>query len=214
MQLTRFGHACIRLDDGQRRLVIDPGVFSEVGPALDGVDTVLITHEHADHVDHERLRTAAQQNPALRIWAPQPVVTQLGSLAGRATAVGAGESFHAGGFAVHTFGGKHAVIHPSVGTPCDNVGFLLDDSVYHPGDALFVPPATVTALLVPVHAPWSKLAEVIDFLVSVRPRAAFPVHDAMLSDIGRSGVESWLTRFGNEYGTAFRYLATGEQAQL
>ena len=30
MQLTKFTHSCVRLDDGDRRLVIDPGVFSEV----------------------------------------------------------------------------------------------------------------------------------------------------------------------------------------
>ena len=65
MQLTKFTHACVRLDDGNRSLVIDPGVFSEVEAALDGVSTVLITHEHVDHTqasiggayEHRRCRS-------------------------------------------------------------------------------------------------------------------------------------------------------------
>ena len=28
MQLTKFTHACVRLDDGDRSLTIDPGAFS------------------------------------------------------------------------------------------------------------------------------------------------------------------------------------------
>ena len=34
-------------------------------------------------------------------------------------------------------------------------------------------------------APWSKMAETIDFLRAVGPRLALPVHDAVASDVGR-----------------------------
>lgn len=77
MDLTKFTHACVRLDDGNRRLVIDPGAFSELDQALDGVDAVLITHEHADHIDVDKLKAAAQKNSSLRVWAPQSVADEL-----------------------------------------------------------------------------------------------------------------------------------------
>src|SRR4051794_34499497 len=57
MELMKHGHACVVLGDGDRRLVIDPGVFTDAG-ALDGADAVLITHEHADHFAPDRLRAA------------------------------------------------------------------------------------------------------------------------------------------------------------
>ena len=53
MLLTKFTHSCVRLEDGDRALVIDPGVFSEVEAALSGVNRVLITHEH-DVAAHAR----------------------------------------------------------------------------------------------------------------------------------------------------------------
>ncbi|HEV2888414.1 MAG TPA: MBL fold metallo-hydrolase, partial [Jatrophihabitans sp.] len=117
MELTKFGHACVRITDGDRRLVIDPGTFTEVSQALTDIDTVLITHEHPDHLDVDKLAAVAAQNPALRVWAPQSVADQLAGnqvLSERVTAVGPGQSFVAGGLQVRTYGGQHALIHSSV----------------------------------------------------------------------------------------------------
>ena len=114
MQLTKFTHSCVRFDDADRSLVIDPGVFSEVDEALDGAGAVLITHEHPDHIDTEKVLAAARKDPRLRIWAPAGVAASLGELGEQVVAVGAGEQFDAAGFGVRTFGGQHAVIHPSI----------------------------------------------------------------------------------------------------
>lgn len=214
MRLTKYTHACVRLDDGDRALVIDPGTFSEATAALDGADAVLVTHEHFDHLDVEALLAAARTNSDLRVWAPSPVVQSLGELGGRAIAVEPGESFDAAGFGVRAFGGKHAVIHPALGTPCANVGFLVDDAIYHPGDSFFVPPARVETLLVPLHAPWSKLSEVIDFVVSVRAPRAFQIHDAMLSEPGAKNSVGHVTRFAESHGSRFTFLSPAESVEI
>ena len=41
MQLTKYTHSCVRIDDGDRALVIDPGMFSETAIALDDAHAVL-----------------------------------------------------------------------------------------------------------------------------------------------------------------------------
>jgi L-ascorbate metabolism protein UlaG (beta-lactamase superfamily) len=214
MQMTKYTHACVRFDSRDRALVIDPGAFSESAVALDGAAAVLITHEHFDHIDVDTLLAAARANSDLRVWAPPSVVQQLGELGSRATAVGADESFDAAGFSVRTFGGQHAVIHPAIGTPCANVGYLVDDAVYHPGDSFFVPSTRVETLLVPLHAPWSKLAEVIDFVIAVRATQAFQIHDAMLAESGLKNATGYVTRFADQYGVKFSYLAPTEAVAL
>ena len=141
---------------------------------------MLITHEHADHLDEPALRAAVAAHPGLPIWAPAPVAAQLADLGDSVTAVGAGESFEAAGFSVRTFGGEHALIHPTIPIVA-NVGYLIDGSVYHPGDSFTVPDVAVSTLLAPIHAPWSKVAEVDRLHRSPSSAAqAFQIHDALL----------------------------------
>lgn len=214
MRLTKYTHSCIRLDDGGRALVIDPGTFSETQLALAGVHAVLVTHEHADHLDAPALLAAAQADPSLQVWAPTSVASALAELGDRFTAVGAGESFAAGGFDVRTFGGLHALIHPLLGAPVSNVGYLVEGSVYHPGDSFTVPPVAVETLLIPIHAPWSKVSEVIDFTAAVRAPRAFQIHDAYLSEIGGALVDRLVATVGATYGTTYTRLAATESVDL
>lgn len=209
MQLTKFTHSCVRFDDGDRALVVDPGVFSEVAAALDGASAVLITHEHPDHVDVDQLRSAAQRDPRLAIWAPEPVAAALEDLGEQMTTVTAGHAFDAAGFDVRTFGGQHALIHPTIPV-VPNVGYLVGGTVYHPGDSLIVPPVPIEVLLAPMHAPWSKTAEVIDFVVSVRAPRVVGIHDALLTDTGLELVRSHVGRIGGEHGSELRPLKPAE----
>jgi L-ascorbate metabolism protein UlaG (beta-lactamase superfamily) len=181
VELTKFGHSCVRFDDGDRSLVIDPGAFSDVAAALDGVQAVVVTHEHRDHLDVEKLRAAATADPRLRVWAPAPVAESLAELGEQVVSVGAGESFDAAGFALRTFGGQHAVIHPLIPIVV-NVGYLVEDAVFHPGDSLVVPPVPVRTLLLPSMAPWARIGELIDYAISVRAPRAYPIHDALVKD--------------------------------
>ncbi|MDQ2797628.1 MAG: MBL fold metallo-hydrolase [Actinomycetota bacterium] len=209
MQLTKFTHSCVRFDDGDRTLVVDPGVFSEVAAALDGADAVLVTHEHPDHLDLEQLRAAAKRDPRLKIWAPEPVAAQLAELGEQVNTSAAGQAFDAAGFPIRTFGGQHALIHPSIPV-IPNVGYLIDETVFHPGDSLIVPAVRIGLLLAPIHAPWSKTAEVIDFVVSVRAPRVVGIHDVLLTDVGRNFVESHVARLGGEHGSEYRYLTPAE----
>ncbi|HET8583742.1 MAG TPA: MBL fold metallo-hydrolase [Jatrophihabitans sp.] len=200
-QLSKHGHSCVRLDDGDRTLVLDPGVFSDLAAALDGADAVMITHEHADHLDVDGVGAAVRADSRLRVYAPSSVAGLL-DVGDQVVAVGAGESFEAAGFAVRTFGGQHALIHPLIPV-VPNMGYLIDDSVYHPGDSLVVPPVPVRTLLLPAVAPWSKVSEVIDFAVAVRAPRAYPIHDAIVTDGWRAIVERLLSPIAEPFGVEY-----------
>ena len=56
MRITKFGHACVRLETGDRgERHRTPGGFTEP-EAVDGATAVLVTHEHADHYSADHLR--------------------------------------------------------------------------------------------------------------------------------------------------------------
>ena len=218
MQLTKYTHSCVRIeDDNDRRLVIDPGSFSEVAEALEGIDDVLITHQHADHIDVEAIKQVASSNADLKIWGPKDLIDELGKLAefeGRLTAVGPGQSFIAGGLQVRTFGGQHALIHSSIPV-VQNVAYLIGDAIYHPGDSYTVPNAQVEALLIPLNAPWAKVAETIDFTIAVRAPRAFQIHDALLAESGKGFYGAQIKRVGELYGvTDFTQLDARQRVEL
>lgn len=208
MQLTKFTHACVRLDDGDRSLVIDPGAFSEVEAALDGAAAVLVTHEHFDHIDVERVRAALGADPRLRLYGPDGVTSGLADLGEQVVTVGAGEQFEAAGFAVRAFGGQHALIHPAIPV-IGNLGYLVE-GVYHPGDSFTVPSAEVRTLLLPTSAPWSKAAEVIDFAIAVRAPVVHQVHDSLVTDVYAGIVEGHLGRIAGPHGVELQHLAPGQ----
>lgn len=206
MRLTKYTHACVRLEAGDSALVIDPGIWAEPA-ALVGADAVLVTHEHPDHFDPAALAAAADANPALRIWTHAAVAAQLPDLAERITVVEPDSTFHAAGFPVRAYGGQHALIHPDIPLIA-NLGYLVDEAVYHPGDSFTVPPAPVGTLLVPTHAPWMRLAEAADFVRAVRPSRAFSVHDGLLNDRAVPIVDRTMRTLTEPFGVDYRRLDT------
>jgi L-ascorbate metabolism protein UlaG (beta-lactamase superfamily) len=204
MQVTKYAHSCLRVEHDGGVLVVDPGGFSEP-EALDGADAVLITHEHPDHVNVEALTRALDRRP-MSVHGPASLTALLGDAAEALTVVGPGESFTAAGVAVRTYGGRHAVIHSDIPV-VDNVGYLLDDVVYHPGDSLVVPEdVQVDTLFAPIHAPWSKFSEVVDFIRAVAPRRAFALHDGLLNANGFGVLDRQYTALSK---TEYRRLEPG-----
>jgi L-ascorbate metabolism protein UlaG (beta-lactamase superfamily) len=177
--------------------------------AFEGIDHVLVTHEHFDHIDTERLAKLAGSNDRLRVYAPEGVADSLNGDGVNATAVSSGQTFKAGDFSIEAVGGDHAEIYD--GLPgCANLGYVVD-GVYHPGDSFFVPSQKVETLLVPASGPWHKLSEAIDFTRAIKPTRAFPIHDGLLSDIGNQLVDRWLDMKGE---TEYARLAPTASAKF
>ncbi|MEW1720245.1 MBL fold metallo-hydrolase [Streptomyces sp. NPDC093109] len=210
MRLTKKTHACVRLEKDGRTLVIDPGAFTEADAAI-GADVILVTHEHADHFAEDRLRAALEAGPAAELWTLGSVAGQLSAaFPGRVHTVGHGDAFSAAGFDVRVYGELHAVIHPDI-PRITNIGYLVDGSVFHPGDALTVPDHPVDTLLLPVQAPWSKISEVIEYVREVKPRRSLDVHDALLSELARPVYDHQIGALG---GAEHGRLAPGESIDL
>ncbi|SDD38368.1 Beta-lactamase superfamily domain-containing protein [Geodermatophilus telluris] len=212
MELTKHGHACVVISDGDRRLVVDPGAWTEAG-ALDGASAVLVTHEHPDHVVPEQLRAALEAHPALEVWTNPSVAALFEGLGSRVHAVGDGDTLTAAGFEVQVHGEWHAEIHPDI-PRVRNVGFLVEGQVFHPGDALTVPGTPVPTLLLPLHAPWSKVAELIDYVRAVDADQAFAVHDGLLNDTGLGLLAGLLGERGPGTPTPYGRLTPGESVEL
>lgn len=209
MRVTKFEHACVRVAIGDRALTIDPGGFT-APEAVDGVDAVLITHEHFDHYAIEHLQ--ATDAPIFTIAA---VAEQIGNddpaVRERVTVVRPGETFKAAGMEVSVVGEMHAVIHPDA-PMFFNSGYVVraDWTLYHPGDSFTLPDQQVDVLCAPVSGPWLKLAETIDFARAVKAPTTLAIHETLASDVGLTMIDARLTEMLEPYGSRYRRLSAGD----
>jgi len=179
MELQKFGHSCLLVTSGDARVLIDPGAFSSGFETLHGLTGILVTHQHADHVDVERLQPLLDRNPDARLVADDATAQQLREQHGiEATPATPGRRVDVG-VPVEVVGQMHAEIHPDL-PRIPNVGYLVDDRLLHPGDALDVTDREVELLALPTMAPWMRMADAIEFLRAVSPRVAVPIHEALL----------------------------------
>jgi L-ascorbate metabolism protein UlaG (beta-lactamase superfamily) len=210
VRITKFGHACVRIEHDGGVVVLDPGVFTDP-EAVDGATAVLITHEHPDHYHPDNLRacdapifTIGAVGDRLRRDAPD--------VAERLTLVRPDDRFDVG-VPVRAVGELHAVIHEDY-PRFHNSGYLLsvgDVTVFHPGDALTVPDVAVDLLLAPASAPWLKLSEAVDFVRAVGAPRSLAVHDRIYSEVGLGMVEQHM---GNLLGEQQEFLRLADGADL
>jgi L-ascorbate metabolism protein UlaG (beta-lactamase superfamily) len=210
MRVTKFEHAALTLVDSGRTLVIDPGSFTAPLGDLDDVVAIVLTHEHPDHWTPDHLDRILGTFPGTPIFGPEGVAKAAAGY--DITVVRPGDTVEVDPFHLEFFGGRHAVIHESIPV-IDNVGVLVNDEFYYPGDSFVVPAGrTVSLLAAPVGAPWLKIGEAMDFVLGVAPRRAFGTHDMTLSVVGRDMGRARLRWAVEQGGGEFLALDPGDAA--
>ncbi len=210
MRLTKYGHSCLLVEEGPARMLLDPGTLSGGFEELEGLTAVLVTHQHADHLDLQRLRRLLERNPGVRVVCDEGSAEPLGEAGAEIEVVHDGDELDVGGVGVRVSGRDHAVIHPDIPL-VPNVGYLLGGRLFHPGDSFTPPGQPIEVLAVPAGAPWLKVSEPIDYLRQVRPQVAVPVHELVLSATGKAIHYRQLEQLG---GTTLRVLDDGRPVEL
>ncbi|MFW5470005.1 MBL fold metallo-hydrolase [Knoellia sp. CPCC 206435] len=186
MRLTHLGHACLLVETGDQRILLDPGGFTPGFEAVRDLTAVVLTHQHPDHLDRERLPVLTAGNPGARVLSDPGSAEVLVGL-GIEAEVHRGES-RLGAVTVSPVGEVHALIHDDIAR-IPNVGVVLraggEPSLFHPGDSLEGEPGDVDVVAFPLNAPWQRSREMTGFLRRLNPPVAVPIHDGLLNASGR-----------------------------
>lgn len=212
MKITKYEHACIILEEANQKVVIDPGSWTTSSFDLSGIAAVVVTHVHMDHYNPEKLAAIAAANPGVQIFSTQEVANSLA--APQITPISRGDAVTVGPFTLQFFGKDHAQIHPSI--PMNqNIGVLINNTFYYGGDSFVTPEgAAVTALAIPVSAPWLKMAEVIDYYNLIKPRVAIPTHNAILSETGQTLADNFLQGLADATSATYASLKPGQSLEV
>jgi L-ascorbate metabolism protein UlaG (beta-lactamase superfamily) len=178
MKFTKYGHAAFLIEEGASKVLIDPGSFSSGFEDLTALTAVLYTHIHADHYDEGKLSAILAHNPDVQLIADSDTAVAIEAAGHTVKVAGEDDVLELGSFRVKVIGHDHAIIHRLM-PQAKNVGYFINDRAFYPGDALTVPRDPVEILLLPVEAPWTKVAEVIDYMLEVAPKIALPSHESV-----------------------------------
>ncbi len=220
------------IEIGGKTILTDPGSFSNEQDALTGIDAVVITHEHGDHFHAASVQAIVKNNPAAMVIANTAVGKLLDGLGiahtvvdGRGTTtVGTGDS----AVAIEAFDCRHEEIFEEIGQ-VQHTAYLIGagradiagGNVLLPGDA-YCDPGTaaggagikIDVLALPVAGPWCRLPDALRYAIKVKPRAAFPIHDAMLRKDAGGFLYQMTDRILKEKGIEFTAMHDGNEAEF
>ncbi len=199
MNIKKLKHCCMLIDVGKTRIITDPGIYSlEEHDKVKHADIVLITHEHPDHFHIESLKALIKRAPDISVISNDAVGEMLAKEGVKHSVMKHGDKIELKGVALEAYGEKHALMHSTI-PQASNVGFFIADKLFYPGDALTDPNRPVDILALPVAGPWVKISEAIDYALALKPRLAFPVHDAIRFGIQHILAEKVLGQSGIEF---------------
>jgi L-ascorbate metabolism protein UlaG (beta-lactamase superfamily) len=207
MKITKFGHACLLVEEGEARILIDPGSYSGTVTA-ENLTAVLITHNHQDHLDIDLLKSILSKNAAVQVITVAEAGQNLDEAGIAFSAIEDGAELIVADVSVRSFGKQHSYIYGE--TPkCQNTGFMIANRFYYPGDSFHIPNAPVEILALPVAGPWMKLAECIDYAKAVKPKIIIPVHDGFIREDRGASLRRFPLMFLEPEGIELRDMHDG-----
>ena len=166
------------------KLMLDPGRYSLSQVEERNVDLILITHEHSDHCHLESIKKILENNPQAEIVTNFSVGKILEKESISYTLIEDGQEIVSHGVTIVGVGKLHIEAHHRIPVVADT-GFIINDKFFYPGDALHMPDRRVEVVAFPVGGGFLKINEVVEWLETLKPKIAIPVHDGLLNEDGK-----------------------------
>ncbi len=209
MKLTKYGHACFVLELEGQKVIVDPGVFTELPDDIGNVAAVAITHVHSDHFNPESLDKIKAASPDVVFYGAREVVTEYPGVIEPAR----GHTYMNGPFELRFYGDLHEMARP--GKPqVANLGVCVNSLVAYPGDSYAQAGKRVKVIMAPSSAPWLHISAAYAFVFNAQADITIPTHDALLSEIGQRVYDAHLKEAAEQAGSQYRRLAIGESIEI
>ena len=215
MIIKKYLHSCLLVEEKKTKLLIDPGAFSFVEKKLKpedlgSVDAVLLTHKHMDHYFPEALKIILKNKT--RLLACEEIATLAKKDGFECEIMKASQILKVGDISIKAFNAPHEPIPTEIP---DNLAYLINDKLLHPGDSYHVHGLKSCEILaLPVAGPWSRLVDGLTFASSLKPKIVIPIHDAILKDFMLERIYTLTENYCKEKGIQFKLLSLGASLSI
>ena len=180
MKIKKLGHCCLLIDTGEVKILTDPGAFTiDSHKEVTGIDIILITHEHADHLHIGSLKEIIANNSKVKVITNTSVGKLIEAEGIEYEVLEGKDAKEYLNTLIEAYDAKHAEIFEEI-AQVQNTGYFIDNKLFYPGDAYCDPEKDVDILALPVAGPWCKIPDAIRYALKLKPNKVFPVHDGML----------------------------------
>lgn len=186
MRIYKYIHSCLLVEEGDEKILFDPGTFSfiegKVHPeTFKDVSTVILTHQHPDHVDISALKSILALSGA-------SVLTNTEGKTALAKENIDVQVFEEGNLQIKNFTIRALpVAHEKIlsATLPQNTAYVINDTFLNAGDSFASSLSAlkgIRALALPVMAPWNTELAVAQFAEAIAPQMIIPDHDGYAKD--------------------------------
>lgn len=180
MKIKKLGHCCLVIETNGKRIMTDPGSYTISDQEKEkNIDIVLITHEHPDHLHIDSLKKVLVNNPTAIVITNTAVGKLLLEVQINFEILEDKSFREINGVEFEAHDCRHEEIFEEFGQ-VQNTGFFIDKRLFYPGDAFHNPNKSVEILALPVAGPWARVRDAMKYVLEIKPKFAFPVHDGML----------------------------------
>lgn len=208
MNITKYGHACLLVNDGQNKLMIDPGDFTDLPNDLSGIGVLIVSEEHYDHFDVANIKKVIEQNPQVIIFSTTTVADKLKDEDIDCQAINGQQTVTEHGFTIKLTEGDHAIVYGQ--SPCKVLTVQVNNFLYYPSDSFIPTTDKVKILALPTSGPWHKISEAIDMMKQISCEFVLASHNGLHSDDGNKVANFFLQTHSNNHSKEFIFLNDGE----
>lgn len=214
MNIKKIGHCCLLIKNEGVTILTDPGAFSlDSHKNITGVDIILITHEHADHLHVASLKEIVANNPDAKIITNTSVGKLIGKEDLEYEILEGKDTKEILNTLIEAHDAKHEEIYEEV-KQVQNTGYFIANKLFYPGDAYCNPKKDVDILALPVAGPWCKIPDAIRYALKLKPNKVFPVHDGMLQIERIGGSHAIPMKVLQENGIDFIPMVSGDEREF
>lgn len=191
MKITKFGHACLLIEQDDTHLMIDPGSFTKLPENLPSIDAVIVSEEHYDHLNVDNLQKVASASPDLRVFTTQSVTQTIANHDFSVQAITDETTIDIGSLKITLKPVEHATVYQK--SPCTSLTIAINNDLYYPSDSFTVTDQQFKLLALPTSGPWFKVSEAIEFANSVSSDMIITTHNGLNSDTGNDVTNKFIT---------------------
>lgn len=182
MKIKKLGHCCLIIEEAGKRVMTDPGSYTIDDQSKEkNIDFILITHEHGDHIHIDSLKIILANNPQAKVITNTAVGKLLDDADIKYEILEGESTKDFSGLMLEAHDCKHEEIFKELGQ-VQNTGYFIGSRLFYPGDSLYNPVKPVEILALPVAGPWTRVRDFMNYVLDVKPKICFPVHDGMLTN--------------------------------